>query len=63
MYIYTHQNWPNFEWDEKLILEAIAPVKYTHGLLLGRMESIGLIPQKESIVATITEDVLKSNEI
>ena len=63
MYIYTNPNWPNFKWDENLILESMMHVKYTHGKLLGRMESIGLIPQKESILTTISQDVLKSNEI
>ena len=63
MYIYNNPNWPDFEWDESTVLETISHVKYTHGKLLGKMESLGFITQKESILATITQDVLKSNEI
>lgn len=63
MYIYENPNWPHFEWNESLVLQTLSSVKYTHGKLIGRMESIGLTEQKESTISTITEDVIKSHAI
>ena len=63
MYIYEHAGWPNFTWDEKLILEELTKVKYLHGKLIGRMESIGLKENKESVLTTLTSDIIKSSEI
>jgi Fic family protein len=63
VYIYEHKDWPNFIWDKILILEKLASIQYSHGQLIGKMESIGLFKQKESALETISQDIIKSSEI
>ncbi len=63
MYIYQNKDWPNFYWDKEKILEKLSEVKLAQGLLLGRMAALGFNLQKEALLNTLTQDVLKSSEI
>jgi len=63
MYIYQNQDWPNFNWNQEKILKKLSEVKLAQGWLLGKMESLGFSLQKEAVLNTLTQDVLKSSEI
>jgi Fic family protein len=62
-YIYQHNNWNDFTWDDKKISNLLAQVRNIQGRLLGKMTSLGFDYQKEATLENITLDVLKSSEI
>ncbi len=63
MYIYQNKNWPHFTWNETKILNLLAQVKLTQGLLLGKMQNIGFNMQDNALLQALTEEILKSNQI
>ncbi|HPB57213.1 MAG TPA: Fic family protein [Bacteroidales bacterium] len=63
LYIYQHENWTDFKWDEKKISPLLAEVRHLQGRLLGKMSSLGFDMQEEASLKNITLDVLKSSEI
>lgn len=44
-------------------MAALADVRYRQGRLIGRMEGLGFELQAQAVLATLTQDVLKSSEI
>ena len=62
-YIHELKNWPEFRWNEGLIAQRLAPLRHRQGKLTGRMEAFGFALRAEAVLATLTEDVLKSSEI
>jgi len=62
-YIHELQDWPNFWWDEGALAQRLASVRHRQGRLIGRMEALGFDLRAEAVLATLTEDVLKSSEI
>ena len=62
-YIHERTDWPRFRWDESVVSQRLAPVRYRQGRLIGRMEALGFGLRAEAVLATLTEDVLKSSEI
>ncbi len=62
-YIYQLKAWPDFSWDQEELSELLACVRHRQGRLLGRMEALGFHLQEEAVLATLTQDVLKSSEI
>jgi Fic family protein len=62
-YIHELKKWPGFRWDESLAAQHLAPVRHRQGRLIGRMEALGFDLRAEAVLATLTEDVLKSSEI
>jgi Fic family protein len=62
-YIHELKEWPGFRWDESLAAQRLAPVRHRQGRLIGRMEALGFDLRAEAVLATLTEDVLKSSEI
>lgn len=63
MYIYQRQGWPHFQWDQERLANLLALVRHKQGRLIGRMESLGFSLRSESMLQTMTLEVLKSNEI
>lgn len=63
MYIHQHRDWPQFRWSEKALANRLAAVRHRQGRLVGRMEALGFRFREEALLATLTEDVLKSSEI
>ena len=63
MYIYQNENWPHFTWNETKILALLSQVKLAQGLLLGKMQNIGFAMQDNALLQTLTEEILKSNQI
>jgi len=62
-YIHELKKWPSFRWDEGFVSGQLAPIRHRQGRLIGRMESLGFDLRAEAVLATLTEDVLKSSEI
>jgi len=62
-YIYQYDNWPHFTWDEQEIQVILGKVRHLQGKLLGQMSAVGFSLKKETVLATLTLDVLKSSEI
>lgn len=63
MYIYQCDNWPNFTWDKKIINDLLIELRFQQGRLIGGMESIGFQIREETVLKTLTSDVVKSSEI
>src|SRR5438094_626543 len=62
-YIHQLSDWPRFRWDQEALAGPLAEVRHRQGRLLGRMESLGFVLQKEAELETLTLEVLKSSEI
>ncbi len=63
MWIYKHQNWPNFKWDAQKLSFKLAEVRHHQGRLLGKMEGLGFELRREASLSTLTSDVVKSSWI
>lgn len=63
MYIHERNEWPNFTWDSALASEALIRLRYLQGRLIGGMESIGFQFTEETVLKTLTEDIVKSSAI
>ncbi len=63
MYIYELENWPNFLWDKERITGMLIPLRHQQGRLIGGMELIGFQLREETVLRTLTQDVVKSSEI
>ena len=62
-YIYQRKEWPKMTWDAERLAGLLANVRHRQGRLIGRMEGLGFSLRNEAVLQTLTEDVLKSNEI
>jgi Fic family protein len=62
-YIYEQPDWTNFTWDSEKIMPLIAHANMERGLLLGKMELLGLISQDEIRLNVITDEIAKSAKI
>ena len=63
VYIHELEDWPRFRWAETVISGPLAAVRHRQGRLIGRMEALGFDLRTEAVLATLTEDVVKSSEI
>ena len=63
MWIYQHQQWPNFSWDTNFLLPKVADIRFRQGQLLGRMRGVGFEPRQEASLGMLTNDVVKSSAI
>ena len=63
MYIHERDYWPRWEWNLDRLATPLARVRHEQGLLIGRMDALGLSLRDEAQLETITADVLKSSEI
>lgn len=62
-YIYQHDQWPNFKWDDKEIQVVLGKVRHLQGKIFGQMGVLGFSIKEETFLSTLTLDVLKSSEI
>ena len=62
-YIYQYSNWPNFTWNEKEILALLGKVRHLQGKTFGQISTLGFSLKEETMLSTLTLDVLKSSEI
>lgn len=62
-YIHQLPDWPAFTWDPAAVLSPLGMVRHLQGLLSGKMITLGFGLQQDAELETLTQDVLKSNEI
>ncbi|MFI3157484.1 MAG: Fic family protein [Methylococcaceae bacterium] len=62
-YIWQHPDWPNWRYDMTRLATPLVMVRHVQGRLLGRMESLGFTLRDEAWLQTLTQDVVKTNEI
>jgi Fic family protein len=62
-YIHELPDWPGFYWNHDAFADRLAAVRHQQGWLLGRMEGFGFHFQQESLLKTLTQDVVKTSEI
>ena len=63
VYIHQRPEWPNFTWNEKLLLQRLVQIGNKQGRLIGRMEGLGFSLQNEATLLNMTSEVIKSSEI
>lgn len=62
-YIHELKKWPEFHWDEKQLAKKLAEVRLRQGRLIGRMEGLGFNHRAEAVLQSLTDEIIKSNEI
>lgn len=62
-FIYQLDHWPDFIWNNDVIVNALSTARNMQGRLLGKMESLGFDLRNEAQLDIFTLDVLKSSEI
>jgi Fic family protein len=62
-YIWQKNNWPQFDWDDKVISFQLGKVRGIQGRLIGKMTSLGFDLQNSTILEALTSEVTKSSEI
>lgn len=62
-YLYQNVDWPNFTWNNDLLVSTLSKVRNLQGRLMGKMEAIGFNLRNEALLETLTLDVIKSSEI
>ena len=62
-YIHELEDWPKFRWDDARLANPLAATRHLQGRLVGQMEALGFRVREETVLRTLTEDVLKSSEI
>lgn len=62
-YIHQREDWPRFRLNQESLAGRLAAVRHLQGRLIGRMEGIGFSLRAEATLRSLTEEILKSNEI
>lgn len=62
-YIHGRPEWPRFTWKQPILSGRLAEVRHRQGRLIGRMEGLGFRLRSEAMLASLTEEVVKSSEI
>ncbi len=62
-YIYEYSNWPNFTWNENEIQEILGKVRHLQGKVFGHISALGFSIKEETMLSSLTLDILKSSEI
>ena len=62
-YIYQYKSWPDFTWNEKKVQVILGKVRHLQGKIFGQISALGFSTKEETMLKTLTLDVLKSSEI
>ena len=62
-YIYEHENWTDFSWQDKVINVVFGEVRHLQGRIIGQMNALGFFDKEEATLTALTLDVVKSSEI
>ncbi|MPZ09234.1 MAG: DUF4172 domain-containing protein [Kiloniellaceae bacterium] len=63
MYIWQHDNWPNFTWDRARLLDHLAEAARRQGQVLGQMRNVIRPLSDEARLRTLSQDALRTSEI
>ena len=62
-YIYQYKSWPNFTWNETDIQVLLGKLRHLQGKIFGQISALGFSIKEETLLSTLTLDVVKSSEI
>ena len=62
-YIYEHENWTDFSWQDKAINVVFGETRHMQGKIIGQMNALGFSAKEEATLTALTLDVVKSSEI
>lgn len=62
-YIYEHNNWTSFRWDDQSINGIFGEVRLMQGKIIGHMNALGFSAKEEATLSALTLDIVKSSEI
>ena len=62
-YVYQQKDWPQFYWDNEVLVLKLSDVRNKQGRLLGKMENLGFDLQNEAMLKTLSADVVHSSQI
>jgi hypothetical protein len=62
MSVHVHElpDWPTFRWDRERLADVPAAVRHQQGGLIGNMEALGFQLRQETVLETLTADVVKT---
>lgn len=63
MYVHQLKKWPNFIWDANKLASKLGEVRHRQGKILGQVKALGFKFQEETMLQTLTLDIVKSSEI
>src|SRR5512145_1387813 len=61
--IWQATDWPRWRYDVSALVPLLAEVSRAQGLLLGRLQDVGLASRDLSSLDTLTEDVVRTSQI
>lgn len=63
VYIWQHDDWPNFRWDAETLLEPLSRLSKLHGQLSGQISMFGFNDKCEANLQALTSELLSSSDI
>lgn len=63
MYIHELPDWPQFNWDQGRLADALASVRHEQGRLIGHMGALGFDVRQEAVLQTLTVETINTSEI
>ena len=63
LYIWQHADWPNFSFSLEKLSPLLQQVHFNQGILLGRVQELGVHVQEQLCLHALGEDVVKSSAI
>lgn len=60
MWIYEYKKWPDFTWDNKVIIPKLNEVRISQTYLFGKMTELGFELKNEAGLNVISEDIVQS---
>lgn len=63
VYIWQHEEWPEFRWNSDSLLEPLSRLSHLHGMLNGRMAMLGFDDKSQSFLSAMMDDLIGSSEI
>ncbi len=62
-YVYQYEQRPRKLWDDEELQVILGKVRHLQGKIFGKMEALGFSMKDETMLATLTMDLLTSSEI
>lgn len=63
LYLWQEDEWPNMYWQDAQLRNLLAEVNMLRGQLCGRLTMLGMREQNDSLVDTLTKEIVFSSEI
>ena len=62
-WVWQHEDWPDFHWQEEAILPLLRKVRFNLGILLGKASSTHYDSENSSTLNTLLENIITSSAI